>query len=109
LYRFGLEEHFAADYEVTNWYLSHNPASHFVTGLIAARPAPGRRYTLQNTNFVTRYQDGRTERRLLQTAVELRETLERTFALTLPNDPDLDATLARIAAREKADLRPAEA
>jgi N-hydroxyarylamine O-acetyltransferase len=99
LYRFGLEEHFPADYEVTNWYLSHNPASHFVTGLIAARSAPGRRFTLRNTDFAIHYLKGRTERRVLRTAAELRETLAGPFGLTLPDAPELDATLARLAAQ----------
>ena len=97
LYRFGLEEHFLPDYEVTNWYLSHNPASHFITGLMAARPAAGRRYTLRNADFAIHFLNGRTERRVLGTAVELRETLEGPFGLTLPDARELDATLARIA------------
>ncbi len=97
LYRFGLEEHFPPDYEVTNWYLSHNPASHFITGLMAARPAPGRRYTLRNTDFAIHYLNGRTERRVLRTATELRHTLEGPFGLTLPDAPELNQTLARLA------------
>ncbi len=96
LYRFGLEEHFLPDYEVTNWYLSHHPASHFVTGLIAARPVAGRRYTLRNTNFTIRFLNGRTERRVLRTVAELRETLAGPFGLTLPDPRELDATLARL-------------
>lgn len=46
LYRFNLDEHYRQDYEVTNWYLSNHPESHFVTGLIAARPEvdPNRRF-----------------------------------------------------------------
>lgn len=39
-YRFGLQEQLQADYEVASWYLSNHPQSHFVTGLIASRPAP---------------------------------------------------------------------
>lgn len=99
LYRFGLEESYLPDYEVTNWYLSNNPASHFVTGLIAARPAEGRRYTLRNADFGVHFLNGRTERRMLRTVVELRETLEGTFGLTLPDAPELDATWARLAAQ----------
>ena len=37
LYQFDLQPQFLPDYEVTNWYLSNHPSSHFVTGLIAAR------------------------------------------------------------------------
>ncbi len=32
LYRFGLSQHLPSDYEVTNWYLSNHPTSHFLTG-----------------------------------------------------------------------------
>jgi len=39
-----------------------------------------------------------TERRVLRTAAELRETLEGPFGLTLPDAPELGATLARLAA-----------
>ncbi len=96
LYRFGLEANYPPDYEVTNWYLSHHPASHFVTGLMAARPAPGRRYTLRNADFAIHFANGRTERRTLATAAEVRETLEGPFCLTLPDAPELDPTLARL-------------
>ena len=98
LYRFGLEEHFLPDYDVTNWYLSDNPALHFVTGLIAARPAAGRRYTLRNTDFAIHFLNGRTERQVLRTTTELRETLEGPFGLTFPDTPELDAPLARLGA-----------
>lgn len=46
LYRFDLTEQYSADYEVTNWYLANHPQSHFITGLMAARPDTDRRYAL---------------------------------------------------------------
>ncbi len=98
LYRFGLDEQLLPDYEITNWYLSNHPDSRFVTGLMVARPAPGRRYTLRDNELTARGPDGVGERRRLGSTAELRETLEGTFRLTLPRAPELDALLARIAA-----------
>ncbi len=96
LYRFGLQEQLLADYEVSNWYLSNHPASHFVTGLIVARPTPDRRYALRNNELAVHYVDGRTEQRVLRSAAELRATLEGPFRLTLPDAPELDAALHRL-------------
>jgi N-hydroxyarylamine O-acetyltransferase len=96
LYRFSLQEHLLPDYEVTNWYLSNHPDSRFVTGLLAARPGPDRRYALLNNHFAVHHLNDHTERRLLANADEMRETLERTFHVTLPDTPDLDELLTRM-------------
>jgi N-hydroxyarylamine O-acetyltransferase len=99
LYRFDLVEQFQADYEVTNWYLSNNPTSHFVTGLIAARPDPDRRYALRNSDFAIHHLNGHTDRRLLTSAVEIRETLESVFRVALPDVPELEKALERLVER----------
>ncbi len=41
--RFDLQPQYAPDYEVPNYYIATNPASHFRTTLMAARPFPGGR------------------------------------------------------------------
>jgi arylamine N-acetyltransferase len=61
LYRFGLQEAFLPDYEVNNWYTSTHPRNLFVNELLAARPAPGRRYALRNNQFTVHHLNGRTE------------------------------------------------
>jgi N-hydroxyarylamine O-acetyltransferase len=96
LYRFDLQEQHLADYEVSNWYLSNNPTSHFVTGLMAARPAADRRYALRNNQFAIHYLDGDTERRMLTTVAELRAILQDAFHIALPATPDLDLALQRL-------------
>jgi len=96
LYRFSLQEQLLPDYEVINWYLSNHPDSRFVTGLLAALPAADRRYALRNNRFAVHHLNGHTERRLLANADEMRETLERTFHVTLPDTPDLDELLTRL-------------
>jgi len=96
LYRFDLQKQHLLDYEVYNWYTSTHPDSLFVNGLLAARPAPDRRYALRNNELAVHYMNGGTERRVITSAAELRETLEGAFRLTLPEAPDLDAALARL-------------
>ncbi len=95
LYAFDLQEQILADYEMANWYLCHNPSSHFVTGLVAARPDRGCRYALRGNELTLHYVHGGTERRLLTSAAELRAALENTFRVTLPAGPELEAALAR--------------
>ena len=99
LYRFDLQEQLLPDYEVTNWYLSNHPDSHFVTGLTAARADRDRRYALRNNELAVHYVNGQTERRVLASAAGLRAVLEDAFRLTLPDGPDLDAALERLIAR----------
>jgi N-hydroxyarylamine O-acetyltransferase len=96
LYRFDLQEQERADYEVANWYVSTHPNSHFVSGLLAARSAPGRRHGLRNNELTVHALDGGTERRVLGSAAELREVLEGVFGLRLPDAPGLDAVLERL-------------
>ena len=98
LYRFDLQRQALADYQVTNWYLSNHPQSHFVTGLMAARAQPDRRYGLRNTDLSIHHRDGFTERRTLTTGREIRTTLEELFGIRVPAGEDLDAAFARVAA-----------
>jgi N-hydroxyarylamine O-acetyltransferase len=96
LYRFDLQPQELIDYEVSNWYVSTHPRSHFVTSLVAARVAPGRRFALRNNELAIHDLQYGTERRVFDDASDLRQTLEDTFRLTLPDAPELDAALARI-------------
>jgi N-hydroxyarylamine O-acetyltransferase len=96
LYRFDLQEQYLADYEVTSWYLSNNPNSHFVTGLIAARPTTDRRSALRNNQLAIHYLNGDTERHRLATIADFRAALQDVFRITLPETPDLDPALQRL-------------
>jgi N-hydroxyarylamine O-acetyltransferase len=98
LYRFNLDEHYLQDYDVTNWYLSNHPESHFVTGLIAARPDinPKRRYALRNNEFSIHYPEGNTEKRKLRSVSEIKRVLERKFLITLAGLPQLDSVLEKV-------------
>jgi N-hydroxyarylamine O-acetyltransferase len=97
LYRFGLQEQFPVDYEVSSWYLSSHPESHFVTGLVAARVENDKRYTLRNNEFAVHHPGGNTERRRITNAGELEKILIENFRVDLPAPSDLKAVLRRIA------------
>lgn len=103
LYQFDLQEQLLPDYEVTSWYLSNHPSSHFVTGLIAARPDPDRRYALRNNELAVHHMNGATDRQVLTSAAALRATLEDTFRVTVPDGPELEAALERVVARAAYD------
>jgi len=96
LYRFDLHEQLAPDYEVTNWYLSNHPGSHFVTSLIAARPDRGCRYALRNDQLTVHYLDGSSERRRLADAGEIRAALGDIFHLAVPAGEEVDRALQRL-------------
>jgi N-hydroxyarylamine O-acetyltransferase len=96
LYHFDLQEQYLPDYEVTSWYLSNNPNSHLVTGLIAARPDADRRYALRNNQLAIHHLNGDTERRVLTSVGEFQATLAEAFQISLPETPDLDPALRRL-------------
>ncbi|QDZ02077.1 arylamine N-acetyltransferase [Nitratireductor mangrovi] len=85
LYRFDLAPQFDVDYQVSSYFLSTNPASHFVTSLIAARAVPGRRYALRGNSFAIHEKGGRTQRRELNDPDELASILERDFKIAIPD------------------------
>jgi N-hydroxyarylamine O-acetyltransferase len=98
LYRFTLETAYLADYEMTSWYLCHAPGSRFTSSLMAARPIDGGRYALRN-NVLTRHSRSTgSERRVLSNGAALRGTLEHELGLQLPDSPELDTALDRVAA-----------
>jgi N-hydroxyarylamine O-acetyltransferase len=103
LYRFDLQPQHQIDYEVANWYVSTHPQSHFVTGLMIARAAPGRRFALANRRLSIHRVGGTTEQREIATPAELRAILEEPFGIRLPRGDagersadEIDARLARL-------------
>jgi N-hydroxyarylamine O-acetyltransferase len=96
LYRFDLTPQLPADYELTNWYLGHHPDSHFLSGIMVARPAADRRYALGGTSLAVHHLGGPTERRTLESPAEIRRALEEQFLLDTSGLPDLETALARL-------------
>ncbi|HLG88839.1 MAG TPA: arylamine N-acetyltransferase [Alphaproteobacteria bacterium] len=101
LYRFTLEPQLRADYEVASWWVSTNPESIFVRGLMVARQESDRRHTLLNNQFTTRRADGRAEEWTLSTVTELAGVLRDYFLIdtaTIAGAAEIEAALARYVA-----------
>lgn len=96
IYSFDLQEQCLPDYEVTNWYLSNHPDSHFVTGLIAARPDEGMRYSLHGNKLSIHHLNGKTIKQVFKTASDLRKALEKYFSLSLKQFPNLNEALEKL-------------
>jgi len=96
LYRFDEAEQLLPDYEMANWFTSTHPNSHFTRSLVAARTVSGARYALLDNELAVHYTNGVTERRVLQSAGDIRATLRETFGITLPDVPELDPALRQL-------------
>lgn len=101
LYRFSLQEQFLPDYEVSSWYLSNHPSSHFVTDLIAARSTPETRYVLKNNKFAIHHLEAGTKKRTLSTIEEIKMILEEKFLLSLPAASELNKKMRQLVGSEE--------
>jgi N-hydroxyarylamine O-acetyltransferase len=96
-YRFALQQYFPQDYESLNWYRATHPKSPFVNILQVARALPDRRLGLRDNQYAIRPLEGRNEKRVLQSAREIMDVLERDFEIALPEPlSDLESALSRI-------------
>jgi N-hydroxyarylamine O-acetyltransferase len=96
LYRFDLTEQLAIDYEVASYYLSTHPDSHFRHHLFVGRSDPGRRYGLLDNQLSIHTIGAATERRTLASVKDMQAALVEVFRIALPDEPELDAALARL-------------
>ena len=101
LYRFDLHPQLLPDYEVSNWYVSTHPDSHFLRDLMVARAGSDARYTLSNDEFTIRRLDGPGERRRLTSTTEIRDVLQTTFRLPLPQSREIDSALDAVISRTR--------
>ena len=99
LYRFDLQPQHAADYEITSWYLSNNPQSHFVTGLRVARAVPGKRYGLLNNALSIHEVDVPSQTQTLRSEGEIRATLRELFGIRPPEHAGLAEKLSKLIAQ----------
>lgn len=105
LYVFDLVKHYRPDYEVSNWYVSRHPASHFVKDLVVARAAEEGRHVLYNTQYSFYPQAGEAEKRQVYSVTEIKELLEHVFHIRASEAAGLDAKLdALIAAKSNKGL-----
>ncbi|NGR08415.1 arylamine N-acetyltransferase [bacterium SGD-2] len=91
VYRFDLDEHRLADYEITNYYLSTHPQSAFVNALMAARPVPGGRHALLNRRL-NRHGENASQQEFTSPA-EVRAVLQDVFGIDVP--PGLEEAMER--------------
>ncbi len=81
---FTLEPMPVIDREVSNWYTSAHPGSHFKNRLLVARSTERGRLTLLNRELTRRGPDGVGHTTLIGSPDELLEVLEREFGLRFP-------------------------
>lgn len=94
LYTFDLQEQLPADYEAANWYLATHPRSQFVSGIIAARAAPGERHALRNTRYTVHLPGGEMRRRFIRDVDEFRAVLAERFHVRIPGGGEIDRRIA---------------
>jgi len=83
LYGFTMEEQFAIDYEMANFYTSTHPDSFFRKQLMVHLPGPEVRVTLVNRRLIERRPEGASEVVLADNAAVL-EALTARFGLRFP-------------------------
>ncbi len=93
LYQFDLAAQLAVDFEAVNFQLAHDPGSHFVHNLIAARAAPEGRHTLRNRDLKFHRSDGTTVHQVVPDVNALRAVLNEVFDIAVPQTPALSARL----------------
>lgn len=80
VYRITAEPQLHADFEMSNWFSSTHPSSHFRHNLLVAKTTPEARYGLLFNRLTVRRPDGELERREL-TADEIETVLGEMFGL----------------------------
>jgi len=90
-YQFGLEDHSRMDYEITSYFVSTSPQSHFLHSLMAARPTRDGRYTLLNNRLS--FHGANSDKRTFSSAAEVEQMLREVFGIDVP--PGLEEAMAR--------------
>jgi N-hydroxyarylamine O-acetyltransferase len=95
MYSFDLQPQTIADYEAASWYVATHPRSSFLHVLMAARVTPHGRHVLHGNQLGHHPLGSRSERRTLDSGPALRQALEDTFGIRLPETAELAAVLAQ--------------
>ncbi len=102
LYVFDPRPAYPADFDMSNWYVSTNPVSHFTRDLIAVRTVDDGRHVLHNARYSFQGPGRPGIRRDLASGDEIAQVLETTFGLAAGRVPGLAAKLDAIARRQAA-------
>lgn len=95
LYEFSTRTAPDIDLKVGSWYVSTNPASHFVTHLTAAIVTPDARVNLSGRTLAV-HRDGETEKVLLDDAAAVAEALTQRFGIDVAGVGEPGALQARL-------------
>jgi N-hydroxyarylamine O-acetyltransferase len=96
LYVFDPRPAYPGDFEMSNWYVSTHPASHFTRDLIAVRTVANGRHVLHNARYSFYGVDETAMREEFSSVGPLLHLLENTFGLDVASVPGLEAKLRRI-------------
>lgn len=86
VYAFTEDLVYPADLEMSNFYTSQLPTSHFRSNLIAALFTDEGRYTLLNRKFTSTKNNGEIHSMDIETETDLKNILKDKFKLTLPSN-----------------------
>ena len=95
LYQFTTRTQPAIDLTVGSWYVSTNPASHFVTSLLVALVTDDGRYNLAGRRLTIHRPDG-SEKTLLADAAAVVDTLRDRFGINIDDVGDRGVLESRI-------------
>ena len=95
LYQFTTRTQPAIDLKVGSWYVSTNPASHFVTSLLVALVTDDGRYNLAGRRLTIHRPDG-SEKTLLADAAAVVDTLRDRFGINIEDVGDRGVLESRI-------------
>lgn len=96
LYEFSTQTRPQIDLKMGSWYVSTNPASHFVTGLMVALVSDDARINLSGRNLAI-HRDGGTEKVVLDDAAAVVEALRDRFGINIDDVGERVRLEARIA------------
>lgn len=96
LYTFTAEPRPLIDMEVGSWYVSTNPRSKFVNGLLAALPTDGARWNLRGRSLTVHTSDGDTDHVRLDTAGQVVAALADRFGIDLSGLGDIEGRVAQV-------------
>ncbi|HEY4202973.1 MAG TPA: arylamine N-acetyltransferase [Devosiaceae bacterium] len=99
LYSFENTERSAADYEAFSDFVAKD--QYFRGNLMAALTEKDRRLALSDTLLSIHPRDGASERRILTSLEDMRETLSGLFGITLPPDDMLNPVLEKLLAKSR--------
>lgn len=96
VFRFDMVEHLEVDYAVSNWFVSTNPSSHFVTSIMAARALLGGRLALKNDRMTVREIGGPSRQAHFASGAELRAIFASEFGIDVPEPDRFDQRFAAL-------------